>query len=877
MVETAPPPCGRSVLLEKGTAQGGGKQLADDGKASSRWHELVSELAKPSLSQSKAQTAAQPASEPQSASQTSPSKTVDSDSQAVRSTLEKAVEAAKADSQWSSSGLPESLERTVQLCTSEGPGAAKTAALGLLDFHQIVKNTKLRSPKAQSPPVSPPREAQWPASSKEGQPVVGLSPATDNRQTTGSLRGNARLVTSGSHDQSKHSAGVPDAIGHSSPAAKASPAARIIVKEASHGRAATSNPQPQTRGPQTVAPAQSGMASEGSQAPKVGNGKEGISPIALQVATLMRDHLRTIQASGVLPSVSLELPAVPQLQLDSLAGPPLSSPVGLQPAASQHIAVINSCPLLVIPSTLPLPPEPPLYRPVRPNRTISAPSVESQVRPTQPIRCISAPSRLPAEGQPLRPGNVISSGVPQAHPRYREIGRLAPSPITKPSLPAQSATEVKVRVVHAPSRPLQDNKVDVEPVKRVASSPAVVLGSVAEDKPSKSVLDTRALSPLPTANNTSSGLQAFRGGPTKAERLFGPSLSANASPFARSHSTTADGDRKGNDRSPSPPDGPSPKRRKLSIQKVLSLNTVLRCVDAKDCNSSQDEALDAHVGEATTTVEDVTQLEPEAAPSIGRLPTIQSAPAQSSTSLSPTAALEHSKAPARNTPSPTSLHQMVRQVCEAVGETWRNSLQQHIQSSLTALGPPPQPLHSGPKPQSVGPSGLPAGTLSIYGGSGAAEHAGATSPGKLGEGATPDAAAAAVGRGFHLGDMPPCDDKGTTSKTALWSGKVKHKHGGSIVELFHMTALIPEQYLERLPPTLFASELANRSNVHLGRHYVMRCKLGFLSDRQLHKLHMLAHLKLVAICHLQHAIITLVPYYNAQNGFKVVGFMLADD
>ncbi len=75
--------------------------------------------------------------------------------------------------------------------------------------------------------------------------------------------------------------------------------------------------------------------------------------------------------------------------------------------------------------------------------------------------------------------------------------------------------------------------------------------------------------------------------------------------------------------------------------------------------------------------------------------------------------------------------------------------------------------------QSVGPSGLPAGTLSIYGGSGAAEHAGATSPGKLGEGATPDAAAAAVGRGFHLGDMPPCDDKGTTSKTALWSGKVR--------------------------------------------------------------------------------------------------------
>ena len=54
-------------------------------------------------------------------------------------------------------------------------------------------------------------------------------------------------------------------------------------------------------------------------------------------------------------------------------------------------------------------------------------------------------------------------------------------------------------------------------------------------------------------------------------------------------------------------------------------------------------------------------------------------------------------------------------------------------------------------------------------------------------------------------------------------------------------------------------------------------QLGYLSDRQLHKLHMLAHLKLVAICHLQHVTITLVPYHNSQNGFKVVGFMLADD
>ena len=40
-------------------------------------------------------------------------------------------------------------------------------------------------------------------------------------------------------------------------------------------------------------------------------------------------------------------------------------------------------------------------------------------------------------------------------------------------------------------------------------------------------------------------------------------------------------------RSPSPEDGHSPKRRKLNMQKALSLNTVLRCVDAKHAHGNQ--------------------------------------------------------------------------------------------------------------------------------------------------------------------------------------------------------------------------------------------------------------------------------------------------
>ncbi len=154
----------RSPLQEKAAEHGGGMQprreadRADDAKASTRWHELVSELAKPALSQTKAQPIAQNEAEQTAANQNSPPRSSEYDSQKVLTTLEKAVQAAKADSQWSASGLPESLQRTVQLCSSEGPDAAKTAALGLLDFHQMVKNSKLRSPKTPSPPVSPERE-----------------------------------------------------------------------------------------------------------------------------------------------------------------------------------------------------------------------------------------------------------------------------------------------------------------------------------------------------------------------------------------------------------------------------------------------------------------------------------------------------------------------------------------------------------------------------------------------------------------------------------------------------------------------------------------------------------------------------------------------
>ena len=116
-----------------------------------------------------------------------------------------------------------------------------------------------------------------------------------------------------------------------------------------------------------------------------------------------------------------------------------------------------------------------------------------------------------------------------------------------------------------------------------------------------------------------------------------------------------------------------------------------------------------------------------------------------------------------------------------------------------------------------------------------------------------------------------------SQQTVLWSGKVKHRLGSSTVDLFYMTALIPEKYLEQFPPTLFVTSLATQKDVRLGRHFVMRCRLDFLTGKQLGKLQMLAQGKVVAICKLQHSTVTLVPYYDKHRTLRVVGFMLSDE
>ena len=70
----------------------------------------------------------------------------------VSGVLAKAVEVARKDSDWNSSGLPESLQRALDLCDKQGPAAAVAAALRLLDFQQIVEAKSGNSPRISPKP-----------------------------------------------------------------------------------------------------------------------------------------------------------------------------------------------------------------------------------------------------------------------------------------------------------------------------------------------------------------------------------------------------------------------------------------------------------------------------------------------------------------------------------------------------------------------------------------------------------------------------------------------------------------------------------------------------------------------------------------------------
>lgn len=117
---------------------------------------------------------------------------------------------------------------------------------------------------------------------------------------------------------------------------------------------------------------------------------------------------------------------------------------------------------------------------------------------------------------------------------------------------------------------------------------------------------------------------------------------------------------------------------------------------------------------------------------------------------------------------------------------------------------------------------------------------------------------------FHKGNQQPIRN---------WTGVIKHRQAGRVVELCTVTLQVPEPFLEEFPATLYAADVHHRRAVSLGRHVVCRATLGALTEHQLAGLSAMARGQLVALCALQTAELHLVPYFDNKNLVRMVGFL----
>ncbi|KAA6418061.1 MAG: hypothetical protein FRX49_11978 [Trebouxia sp. A1-2] len=416
--------------------------------------------------------------------------------------------------------------------------------------------------------------------------------------------------------------------------------------------------------------------------------------------------------------------------------------------------------------------------------------------------------------------------------------------------------------------------------------------------------------PVRNAGSSTGSLSTTRTG-ASGQAQFQAKPQAQASPFeaaeAQSHSQeslesrqsnsdsdkscesagTAKRSRPQNNGADSPAVAESSKRQKglCGLERVVSLSTVLRCVDTR---ADKEGSFDAAVGQRSATVHEVTEGLPDIksrtvatklhsgsseedaaktpAVKVASTNTSRAAPGASGASLGSNRAGEEKPATVTITLSADSaqrlkaqaaesgLHQSDSGLARVLGDNpqiFASVIGPPISGQISPLSFPPLPLSS-PPPLVQVPMHIPPLKLEpLQGGS-----SGVRFEAKLPDPRQIDGAQLQSSASTEL-------DQGSL-QTSLWSGKVKHKLGHSTVDLFYMTALIPEKYLEQFPPTLFVTSLATQKDVKLGRHFVMRCRLDFLTEKQLGKLQMLAQ-------------VTLVPYYDKHRALRVVGFMLSDE
>lgn len=101
--------------------------------------------------------------------------------------------------------------------------------------------------------------------------------------------------------------------------------------------------------------------------------------------------------------------------------------------------------------------------------------------------------------------------------------------------------------------------------------------------------------------------------------------------------------------------------------------------------------------------------------------------------------------------------------------------------------------------------------------------------------------------------------------TTVCNVQIKHRHDNSTVELMCCTLLMPTHLLEHFPPTIFVSSLTKRNAIKLGRHYALRCSVPFVTQAQASKLARLENMGQLAVCHLQHCQLVLVPVSSEHN------------
>jgi len=108
----------------------------------------------------------------------------------------------------------------------------------------------------------------------------------------------------------------------------------------------------------------------------------------------------------------------------------------------------------------------------------------------------------------------------------------------------------------------------------------------------------------------------------------------------------------------------------------------------------------------------------------------------------------------------------------------------------------------------------------------------------------------------------------------LWTGTVKHQYEGSMVELCTLMCMLPADFVDQFPRTLFIDNLVHRDSVLLGRHQMISCAVQDPTAEQRNNLIMMSNMKFTGVVQLQHCELTICPVLEVSGDIKIIGFLI---